>query len=154
LRTDLSLPLGRGEKPAERAWVRLYVMGEETWRDFASWPPEGYTATRYHLGADTVLSTEVTEGTDRYRYDPNDPTPAAGGISMSHGGKVDNTKLEARADVLTYTTEVLSEDVEVVGPVSAEIWFRSRLPYAHVFVRLGVTDPLAVGRRVRQVCRC
>jgi predicted acyl esterase len=49
-------------------------------------------------------------------------------------------RLEARPDVLTYTTPVLDTDVEVVGEVSAEIWFRSSLPYADVFVRLCDVD--------------
>ncbi|MGW6281293.1 CocE/NonD family hydrolase [Kribbella sp. NPDC055071] len=146
---DFSLPLARGEQPAERAPVRLYVMGEEVWRDFASWPPQGYPAVSYYLGAGRTLSTKPTEGVDRYRYEPSDPTPAAGGISMSHGGKVDNTSLEARADVLTYTTDILTEDVEVVGPVSATIWFRSSLPYADVFVRLCDVD---AGGRSWNVC--
>jgi predicted acyl esterase len=38
--------------------------------------------------------------------------------------------------VLTYTTAVLDGDVEVIGDVSAEIWFRSSRPSADVFVRL------------------
>jgi putative CocE/NonD family hydrolase len=53
---------------------------------------------------------------------------------------VDDTKLEARQDVLTYTTAVLEEDVEVIGDVAAEIWFRSSLAYADVFVRLCDVD--------------
>ena len=55
-------------------------------------------------------------------------------------GRVDNTELEARPDVLTYATEVLDTDVEVIGEISAEIWFRSSLPYADVFVRLCDVD--------------
>jgi hypothetical protein len=43
--------------------------------------------------------------------------------------------------VLTYTTPVLDRDVEVIGEISAEIWFRSSLPYADVFVRLCDVDP-------------
>jgi putative CocE/NonD family hydrolase len=56
-------------------------------------------------------------------------------------GRADNTKLEARPDVLTYTTAALDRDVEVIGDVSAEIWFQSSLPYADVFVRLCDVDP-------------
>jgi putative CocE/NonD family hydrolase len=78
---------------------------------------------------------------DGYRYDPADPTPAAGGVRMvKDSGRVENTALEARPDVLTYTTAVLADDVEVVGEVSAEVWFRSSLPYADVFVRLCDVD--------------
>lgn len=38
--------------------------------------------------------------------------------------------------MLTYTTATLDTDTEVIGEVSAEIWFKSSLPYADVFVRL------------------
>lgn len=56
--------------------------------------------------------------------------------SASRGGRVGNAGLEARPDVLTYTTATLDTDTEVIGEVSAEIWFKSSLPYADVFVRL------------------
>ena len=78
---------------------------------------------------------------DTYRYDPADPTPAAGGVRLvADGGRVDNTALEARPDVLTYTTPVLEQDVQVIGEVSAEIWFSSSLAHADVFVRLCDVD--------------
>ena len=43
--------------------------------------------------------------------------------------------------MLTYTTTPLESDVEVIGEVSAQIWFRSSLPRADVFVRLCDVDP-------------
>lgn len=146
LRETLAFGLAhaRGEEPPERAPVRLFVMGEEAWRDFASWPPEGYAPQRFHLQAGGLLATDVPGESepDRYRYDPADPTPAAGGVRMApDAGRVDNAALEARADVLTYTTPVLGEDVEVIGDVQAEIWFRSSLPFADVFVRLCDVGP-------------
>ncbi|SEH03959.1 hypothetical protein SAMN05444920_1504 [Nonomuraea solani] len=142
---DFGLALARGEEPAERAPVRLFVMGEERWRDFPSWPPPGYEPERFHLQPGGALATEALTGSapDHYRYDPADPTPALGGVRMAFGvkaGRVDNTALEARPDVLMYTTSVLDRDVEVVGEVSAEIFFRSSLPYADVFVRLCDVD--------------
>jgi putative CocE/NonD family hydrolase len=138
------LPLARGEQPPERAPVRLYVMGEEAWRDFESWPPAGYRPHRLHLQPGGALAAEPPGDStpDRYRYDPADPTPAVGGVRAgAGGGRVDNAKLEARADVLTYTTAALDRHVEAIGEVSAEIWFRSSLPYADVFVRLCDVDP-------------
>lgn len=149
---EFGLAHARGEQPPERAPVRLYVTGEEAWRDFASWPPQGYEGRRLHLHPGGALAVEppTAPRSDGYRYDPADPTPSVGGVTMPPGaGRVDNTALEARPDVLTYTTPVLDEDVEVVGEVSAEIWFRSSLPYADVFVRLCEVD--AQGRSVN-VC--
>jgi uncharacterized protein len=96
----------------------------------------------FHLQPDGGLSTSAPADSlpDTYRYDPVDPTPAVGGVRMSDGGRVDNIALEARPDVLTYTTPALDADVEVIGEVSAEIWFRSSLPHADVFVRLCDVD--------------
>ena len=90
-------------------------------------------------------------GPDRYRYDPADPTPAAGGVRMNRSdrGRVDSTALEARPDVLTYTTAPLPADTEVIGEVSAEIWFSASQPSADVFVRLCDVD---TGGRSWNVC--
>jgi hypothetical protein len=90
-----------------------------------------------------VLSADVPAAAApaRFRYDPADPTPAVGGVRASGGGRADNAKLEARPDVLTYTTAPLDADVEVVGEVGAEIWFESSRPYADVFVRVCDVDP-------------
>ena len=149
---EFGLAHARGAQPPPRPPVRLYVLGEDAWRDFESWPPSGYPPQRFHLQAGGALSTGTSAGTepDRFRYDPADPTPAVGGVRLVKGaGRADNTAVEARPDVLTYTTAVLGDDVEVIGEVSAEIWFRSSLPHADVFVRLCDVDP---GGRSWNIC--
>ncbi|MER5756102.1 CocE/NonD family hydrolase [Streptomyces sp. NPDC002088] len=140
---DFGLTLARGQEPAERAPVRLFVMGEEKWRDFPFWPPPGFEPQRFHLQPGGALSPETPADSlpDGYRYDPADPTPSVGGVRLAFGvksGRVDNAALEARPDVVTYTTPLLDKDVEVIGDVRAEIFFRSSLPHADVFVRLCV----------------
>jgi hypothetical protein len=140
---EFGLACARGEQPPPRAPVRLFVMGEDAWRDFDSWPPPGYEPQRFCLRPGGGLSngTPGESAPDRYRYDPADPTPAVGGVRMVRdSGRADNSALEARADVLTYSTPPLDADVEVIGDVSAEIWFCSSLPYADVFVRLCDVD--------------
>jgi putative CocE/NonD family hydrolase len=142
---DFGLAYARGAQPPERAPVRLYVMGEDRWRDFPSWPPPGYNPQRFHLHPRGALDVARPgeSAPDAYRYDPSDPTPAVGGVRMGRDGKAgraDNTALEARPDVLTYSTAPLGNDLEVIGEVSAEIWFRSSLPCADVFVRLCDVD--------------
>jgi putative CocE/NonD family hydrolase len=150
---EFGLACARGVDPPRREPVRLYVMGEEAWRDFASWPPRGYSPRPFYLAPEGTLTAEPPDGStasgsagsapDGYRYDPVDPTPAIGGVRMvrNGAGRVDNTPLEARPDVLTYTTAPLESDLEVIGEVSAQIWFRSSVPYADVFVRLCDVDP-------------
>ncbi len=144
---DFGMAHARGEQPTEREPVRLFVQGAREWRDFRTWPPEGYAPQRFHLQPDGGLATEppAESAPDGYRYDPADPTPAVGGSRFQFNtGSVDNTELEARPDVRTYTTPPLEHAVEVIGEVEAEIWFRSSLPYADVFVR--VCDVNADGR--------
>ncbi len=124
--------------------VRVYVMGADEWREFEAWPPAGYQIQRWHLQPDRVLSTAepVDSEPDRYRYDPADPTPAVGGSSLSmNSGPKDNRALEARADVVSYSSAVLDRDVEVMGPVRGEFYFRSSLEHTDLFARLCDVNP-------------
>jgi uncharacterized protein len=123
--------------------VRLFIGGPGGgWRDVASWPPPGMGETRLHLRGDGWLreappAAGEQGATDGYRYDPADPTPAFGGpILMSREPVVDNAPLEARDDVLTFTTEPLDETVEVIGRPVAELWARGSVPYFDLFARV------------------
>ena len=123
--------------------VRVYVMGAEEWRGFASWPPAGYAPEAWHLHAGGRLAREAPRVSepDHYRYDPADPTPIAGGTLLSSAaGRRDQRRTEARADVLTYTSDVLERDVEVIGEVAAELFVSSNQGHFDVFVRLCDVD--------------
>ncbi|MEV1179577.1 CocE/NonD family hydrolase [Nonomuraea sp. NPDC049784] len=69
-------------------------------------------------------------------------------MGLSAGAK-DNRAVEARADVLTFTTAPLSEDVEAVGPVRVRLYARSANPNVDYFARLCDVD--ARGRSIN-VC--
>jgi putative CocE/NonD family hydrolase len=56
-------------------------------------------------------------------------------------GAKDNRKLESRADVLVYTSPVLDHDMEVIGPVTADLYVRSSLQHTDFFARLCVVEP-------------
>ena len=124
--------------------VTVHVQGEGgTWRDFDDWPPPA-TPTPWYLHGDGRLAPDAPDATsepDRYRYDPADPTPAIGGIGMLTGGARDNRPLEARDDVLVYTGDVLTEPLELIGPVSAELYVTSSLDHVDVFVRVCDVHP-------------
>ena len=122
--------------------VRVFVMGANQWRDFPEWPPT-YQAQRWHLqkSGGLSLSTPAESEPDRYRYDPADPTPAVGGSSLSqNSGPKDNRTLEARPDVLIYTTAPLDRNVEVIGPIKAELYVTSSLEHTDFFARLCDVD--------------
>ena len=132
----------RGE-PWE-APVRIYVTRAGEWRDYPDYPPPGVVPERWHLHGGGRLAPEPPAPSEpgRYRYDPADPTPSVGGPLYGRGaGPVDNRRLEARPDVLLYTSEPLEEDFEVIGPVEAELWVRSTLYHADFFARLCDVEP-------------
>ena len=124
--------------------VQLFVMGANTWRHFADWPPPVQHECWYLQANGGLAPTPPpTSQPDRYRYDPADPTPAVGGNSLGaakHMGPKDNRSLEARADVLVYTSAVLERDMEVIGPLTAELYVRSSLEHTDFFARLCVVE--------------
>ncbi len=131
------------EDAARRAPVRIFVTGADRWRSLPDWPPPA-TGERWFVRAGGRLGRTAPrdEAPDRYRYDPASPTPAVGGTSMSGAaGARDNRRLEARADVLTYTGDPLGDDLEVIGPVTAQVHLRSSLADTDVFVRLCDVSP-------------
>jgi hypothetical protein len=139
--------VGATRTTARQAPVRLFVMGDDRWEDFAQWPPPADLQT-WHLGrGGTLRAGSGTEGPpERYRYDPADPTPAVGGpaLNAKSAGRKDQQAREDRGDVVTYSSPVLTEDVTVIGPVSVQLHLRSSLDHTDVFVRL--CDVSAKGR--------
>jgi putative CocE/NonD family hydrolase len=125
----------RGAPAREAAPIRLFVMGENRWRDEHEWPLARARQTPYYLRSGGRANTSSGDGRlemtapaseppDRYTYDPRDPVPtgAAGGYSRA---PIDRRQVEQRPDVLVYTTPPLIEDVEVTGPIALTLWIRS-----------------------------
>ena len=117
-----------GEAP-----VRLFVMGSNEWRNEREWPlartdwqewflrSDGKANT---LNGDGALSREAppAEPPDTYVYNPRNPVPTMGGGLCCNqvftlGGAYDQRAVEAREDVLVYTTPPLEQPVEVIGPI-------------------------------------
>lgn len=126
--------------------VTLFVMGEDRWRAETSWPLEGTRRTRFYLhsqghansaAGDGLLSTDAPsdEASDQYQYDPNNSVPMVGGIAMA-GGRLAQNVVEARDDVLCYTSAELTEDVEVTGRVSATLFAASSATDTDWWMRL------------------
>ena len=112
-------------------------MGANEWRDEDDWPLPGTEYADYFLhsggrantaAGDGGLSTDAPgdEPEDVYLYDPRNPVPTTGGGTFLPGlsiganaGPRDQRAVEARHDVLCYTTEPLAAPLEVIGPVRA-----------------------------------
>ncbi len=117
--------------------IKLFVMGQNEWRYENEWPLARTEWAKYYLhgtgdsaGPGGWLSTDqaaIDETADRFTYDPADPVPSWGAQyqSLDLCGPRDRTAIEQRADVLTFTSAVLTQAVEVTGPVTATIWASS-----------------------------
>jgi putative CocE/NonD family hydrolase len=117
-------------QPVPGPAVRIFVMGDNAWRDEQEWPLARTQWTRWFLHADGSLSPSAPPGEaqpSRYTYDPHDPVPSVGGSTLFNGrfdwlpGPRDQRTVEARADVLSFTSEVLAADLEVTGPVTVTL---------------------------------
>lgn len=139
----------------ERAPAELYVLGSGRWRGEREWPLPGTAFTPFHLRRGGSLSVDPPapdEPADRYAYDPADPVPTIGGVSsvltMTQGaetpirpGPLDQRVLEARDDVLVYTSEPLEQDLEVIGPVDATLYAASSARDTDFLLRLCDVHP-------------
>jgi uncharacterized protein len=107
--------------------VRIFVMGENRWREEDDWPLARARVTKRFLHGGGALTTEppADEPPDEFEYDPADPAPTIGGqtslparMMRMNSGPLDQSRLEARSDVLVYTSDALEEPLEATGPIS------------------------------------
>src|SRR4030095_9450236 len=118
---------------AHSAPVRLFIMGDNVWRDEQEFPLARTRYTKYYLhslhGAngpvsDGELNIEVpgSERPDTFEYDPRNPVPTIGGRlccgQALPPGPFDQRRNESRPDVLIFSTKPLEKDIEVTGFVS------------------------------------
>ncbi len=118
----------------QEAPVRIFVMGSNQWINERQWPPAGTHYTDYYLHSggranslygDGRLSTEVpgVEKTDQFTYNPANPTPFITDPNFEQlGGPDDYRPIERRDDVLVYTSDAVSKDTEVCGPISVTLY--------------------------------
>ena len=128
---------GEGDEVPASPRVEVFVMGAERWRRFSAWPPpEAREARLFFHGDGGAAGPEggrlddaapADEPPDRYDYDPRRPIATWLGEDLWQLGwtQRDRCRVEERADVLVYSSEPLSRDLEVVGPVSVTLFVES-----------------------------
>ncbi len=116
-------PDGADDEPP----VRIFVMGENRWRDEATWPLARARPTPWFLRSGGALRPDApsSEQPDEYVYDPHEPAPTIGGptslpapMMRTNSGPLDQRRIEARPDVLVFTSALLEEPLEVTGPLT------------------------------------
>lgn len=121
--------------------VRYFVMGENKWKSSDTWPPKGAAPLTFHLGSKGNANTLNGDGTlamtaskqdtpDKFAYDPMNPVRSHGGNVCCQGnavgaGSLDQREVEARPDVLVYTTDAFKEGTELSGPIIPTLYVSS-----------------------------
>ena len=118
--------------------VRVYLMGAERWLESNTWPLPGAQYLTYYLRAGRGRPTHSlndgwllpeppgSEKPDEYAHDPYDPIPTIGGhggLLQTSRGPLDQRPAESR--ILSFTTDILQKDLEVVGEVRARFFASS-----------------------------
>jgi uncharacterized protein len=147
----LDTHLGGRPTQARSGRVRFFVKGEG-WRELPDWPPTTTERALYLQPGGGLVETPpspAVSSSASFRYDPADPTPTIGGRLLSpDGGYRDDTALAARRDVLSFTSDVLTDDLYVHGNPVAELAHSSDNPHVDVFVRISEVDPKGRSRNV------
>ncbi|MGB3332413.1 MAG: CocE/NonD family hydrolase [Mycobacterium sp.] len=148
----LGTHLAGTDEPSRTSPMRVAVTGGVGWREFPDWPPESAGRSWWLQPGGRLADSPVADGaTDAasFSYDPDDPTPTVGGRLLAPGGGYQRDDVLARrADVLAFTGEPLTGDVEVFGSPVVELAHSSDNPHVDVFVRVSEVDARGRSRNV------
>jgi putative CocE/NonD family hydrolase len=141
----------KGDAAKPPLGARYFAMGANQWRSAPQWPP-AHRAQSFHLhsagaangsGGDGRLSAAPPPdgmAADRYSYDPLDPVPSIGGRYFEAGGSrpgpFNQQRVEARKDVLVYSSAPLAADVEIAGGVRLRVFVRCSTPDTDLTAKL------------------
>ena len=121
--------------------VTYFTMGVNKWQSSDTWPPAGAEPRTFYLASggkanslygDGVLAAAppATDTPDGFVYDPLNPVVSYGGNVCCTGnavqaGSFDQRRMEARQDILVYTSEPFKEGTEVSGPITPTLYVSS-----------------------------
>ncbi len=121
--------------------VQYYTMGSNKWQSSDTWPPRGAQPMTFYLSSEgkantrngdgkLVLAPPAADKPDSFTYDPMNPVPSFGGNvcctgNAVQGGSFDQSKMEERDDILVYSTEPLTEGIELSGPITVSLYVSS-----------------------------
>lgn len=135
--------------------VRIFIMGENVWREEKEWPLSRTEYTPFYLHSKGYLSTTIPEDEpfDNFAYNPSNPVPTIGGCNSGPSplagisrGPFDQSQLEKREDVLVYKTEALKKEIEITGYIKVVLYASSSVRDTDFTAKL--TDVYPDGRSI------
>lgn len=146
--------------------VEYYTMGENRWKSAKVWPPKCAQTESFYLAGEVAAGTKKACGNGRllrgesyeastyeagknvYEYDPKNPSSHVIDVSENEMQvPEDYTEEEKRADVLAYSTPVLSEPLTITGDITVKLYISCNCPDTDFVVR--ITDVNEHGKSVK-----
>lgn len=134
-----------------------WKLTHDDWRTARTWPPAGSTVRLLYLdgdpstdgGARLLDQRPSTASWLCWTHDPDDLVPGAGNDLYDLSLPPDDSLVEHRPDVLVFSTDPLQAELDLAGPLRAELRVGSSAPCMHVIVRLIDVFPDGRTRRIR-----
>jgi hypothetical protein len=132
--------LGKGK--ADFSEATIFITGENKWRTFSTWPPANVTEKNLYLQPGGKLgfsAPTVTVSFDEYLTDPDKPVPYAEKVNQQRTAEYmtdDQRFASKRPDVMVYKTDTLTEDMTLVGPLTARLFVSTTGTDADYIVKL------------------
>ncbi|WP_320669476.1 CocE/NonD family hydrolase [Patulibacter defluvii] len=132
----------------DRPPVRIFTTGRNAWRDEPAWPLPRARVRRWFLAPGGGLAPTPPTGpaaASGFVHDPADPVATVGGAIMIGGGyrrgPLDQARVEARDDVLVFSSAPLTGELEVTGRVRVVLHAESSAPTTDWVARLCDVHP-------------
>lgn len=138
----------KGEGDFNKSKATMFETGSNTWKHFDAWPPRDVAETRYYLADKKSLfeqKSKVKSGSDSYVSDPGNPVPYTGRIMGRRNNEYmveDQSFVNNRNDVLSYTSQPLKRDLTIAGPIGADLYVSTNTTDADFIVKLIEVIPL------------
>lgn len=132
---------GNTKQDAGLPEAMMYDTGAKQWREFTSYPPKEAKKFNFYLSGGTLKNTAGT-GFSEYYSDPNHPVLSSDNLKDFNGFtprnymSEDQRFAEGRPDVLTFTTDILTEDLTLAGEIMAKLNIASSSTDADFAVKL------------------
>jgi hypothetical protein len=132
--------------------VTYYTMGLNKWQSSDTWPPRGAQPMTFFLSSGGKANTLLGDGAlaaappaadrpDAFTYDPMKPVPSYGGNVCCTGtairaGSFDQREMEARPEILVYSSEPFTAGLEISGPIEPTLYVSSDVKDTDITVKV------------------
>jgi len=120
----------------------VFVTGENKWQSFTTWPPKNTVQKNLYFqpaGAIKFTTSPVKTGFDEYVSDPMKPVPYSEAVNTRRTTEymTDDQRFAAkRPDVMVYQTDILTDDITLTGPITADLFVSTTGTDADYVVKL------------------